>query len=80
VDAPEPGSSAMHDDAEALDAARAEFWMRWRSEPPSYAEARRQKAMNDRASHDDGRNDAEQSPRAACARRPASPRIILVCF
>ncbi|WP_147329539.1 hypothetical protein [Paraburkholderia sp. DHOC27] len=38
---PEPVSVAAPDDAEALDAARAEFWMRWRGELPSYAEARR---------------------------------------
>lgn len=68
--APEPASSAPPDDAEALDAARAEFWLRWRGELPSYAEARRQKAMNDRASHEEGRNDTEQSPRAAV--RPPS--------
>ncbi|WP_162600929.1 GIY-YIG nuclease family protein [Paraburkholderia sp. C35] len=36
----EPGSSATPDDAEALAAARAEFWARWRGELPSYAEAR----------------------------------------
>ncbi|MBC8726467.1 hypothetical protein F6X37_34590 [Paraburkholderia sp. 31.1] len=39
--APEPESSAPPRDAEALAAARAEFWARWRGELPSYAEARR---------------------------------------
>ncbi|MDH6150490.1 MULTISPECIES: AlpA family phage regulatory protein [Paraburkholderia] len=29
------------DDADVLDAARAEFWARWRGELPSYAESRR---------------------------------------
>ena len=58
-------SAPRPDDADALDAARAEFWMRWRGELPSYAEARRQKAMNDRANHEDARNAAERPPRAA---------------
>ncbi|HZZ04324.1 DUF927 domain-containing protein [Paraburkholderia sp.] len=58
-DAPRP------DDAEALDAARAEFWMRWRGELPSYAEARRQKAMNNRLSQQDGDSDDEHSPRVS---------------
>jgi hypothetical protein len=57
-------------DAGAFDAARAEFWMRWCGELPSYVEARRQKALNDRASHEEGRNDAEQSPRAAVRSPP----------
>jgi hypothetical protein len=33
-------SHAPLDDAEALDAAPAELWMRWRGELPSYADAR----------------------------------------
>ncbi|CAD6551449.1 hypothetical protein ACFQ3P_30235 [Paraburkholderia sabiae] len=33
--------TAPPDDAEALAAARAEFWARWRGELPSYAESRR---------------------------------------
>ena len=42
VAAPEPGTSPPPDDTDALDAARAGFWARWRGELPTCAEARRQ--------------------------------------
>ena len=37
--------SVPPDDAEAIAAARAEFWARWRGERPSYATSRRQSAQ-----------------------------------
>jgi hypothetical protein len=37
--------AAPPDDAEALAAARAEFWARWRGELPSYAATRRKAAQ-----------------------------------
>jgi putative DNA primase/helicase len=59
------------DDAEAIDAARAEFWMRWRGELPPYSETRRQQGMNAKNDARSEGADDDQSPRAAVRPPPS---------
>jgi len=63
VNAPEVYGGALSDDTKAIAAARTEFWMRWRGEPPCYAASRRQTAR--RVQSTEAASDAPTNPPAA---------------